>query len=143
MSQENVEIVRRLYDAYLSGDFEAPSLAVIDPEVDLGRVDGPPGRPGLPRTRRSGRGAPDLDGNVEAFRLDVEEIIDGGDQVVVVEKTFGARQGEAGCHLRSTTFPSSRCATAPSPGRSSSGLVRRPSKPPDCRSSSRPALLQR
>ena len=92
MSQENVEIVRRDYDAYLSGDFEA-ALAMIDPEV-VGMHRGPFRTAMSPadttewsRRCEPGRGA------WEAFRIDVDEIIDAGDQVLVVEQQSGRGKG--------------------------------------------------
>jgi uncharacterized protein len=92
MSRENVEIVRRVYDAYLSGNFEA-ALAMIDPEVvwDASRAvpDGnvSRGHDGMVEALRT------WTGTWEAFRIDVEEIIDAGDQVLVVEQQSGRGKG--------------------------------------------------
>jgi uncharacterized protein len=82
MSQENVEIVRRMYEAYHSGDAES-ALAHFDPKVEVdvsSRVDG-----------EVGRGHEDLVRIIsewtdafEDWREDIEEIRDAGDRVCVV-----------------------------------------------------------
>jgi hypothetical protein len=61
MSQENVEIVRRVYDAYLSGDFEA-ALAMMDLRWN-GMARSVP-KAGSTADMRGGRGAANVDRGV-------------------------------------------------------------------------------
>jgi ketosteroid isomerase-like protein len=101
MSEENVEIVRRVYDAYLSGHFDA-ALAMIDPEVEWDGSIRPEGKiyrghGGVIEALRT------WTGTWEAFRLDVEEIIDAGDQVIVVEQQSGRGKG-SGLPVRQQNF---------------------------------------
>jgi uncharacterized protein len=101
MSEENVEIVRRVYDAYLSGDFEA-ALAMIDPEVEWDGSIRPEGKvyrghDGIVEALRT------WTGTWEAFRLEVEEIIDAGDHVIAVEQQSGRGKG-SGLPLRQQNF---------------------------------------
>ena len=92
MSQENVEIIRRIYDAYLSGDFEA-ALSAIDPKVELDvshiRPEGKVyrGHEGVVEALRT------WTGTWEAYRLEVEEIIDAGEHVVAVDRQSGRGRG--------------------------------------------------
>jgi ketosteroid isomerase-like protein len=101
MSQENVEIVRRVYDAYLSGDFET-ALAMIDSEVEWDGSVRPEGN-----VHRGHEGVAEAlrtwTGTWESFRLEVEEIIDAGDHVVVVERQSGRGKG-SGLPLAQQTF---------------------------------------
>jgi ketosteroid isomerase-like protein len=92
MSQENVEIVRRLYDAAAHRDSEAV-LALYDPavEVDMSRA---PCRDLVGRSFYHGH-----DGLRTYFRewysawenvaSDLEELIDAGERVIAVETTRG------------------------------------------------------
>jgi ketosteroid isomerase-like protein len=83
MSQENVEIVRRWYDAYARGDPDDPALAPFDPEIeaydhdilDAGEYRG---FDGLLRWQA------DWDQQWESWRWDPEEFIDAGERVVAV-----------------------------------------------------------
>jgi ketosteroid isomerase-like protein len=82
MSQENVEVVRRMYEAFHRGDAEG-ALAHFDPEVAVdasSRVDGEVGRghEDLTRIISSWLGA------FEAWREEIEAIRDLGDRVLVV-----------------------------------------------------------
>jgi uncharacterized protein len=101
MSEENVEIVRRVYDGYLSGDFER-ALSLVDPAVECDvsiRPDGKVyrGHDGVIEALRT------WSGTWEAFRIDVEEIIDGGDSVVGVERQSGRGKG-SGLPMAQQTF---------------------------------------
>ena len=101
VEQENVRVVRRVYDAYLSGNFEA-ALAMIDPEVEWDGSIRPEGRvyrghDGVVEALRT------WTGTWEAFRLEVEEIIDAGDHVIVVEQQSGRGKG-SGLPLRQQNF---------------------------------------
>ena len=91
MSEENVEIVRRIYDAYLLADFET-ALSLIDTEVEVDaslRPDGEVfhGHEGVAEALRTWTGA------WEVFRVEVEEIRDAGDHVVGVERQSGRGKG--------------------------------------------------
>jgi ketosteroid isomerase-like protein len=102
MSQENVEIIRKMFEAYASGDFEA-SLADFDPEVEFdvsirpegGLYRGPEG---VAEAMRSWTGTWD------DFRIEIEEIIDaGGDRVLAVDRQSGRGKG-SGAPLDQQTF---------------------------------------
>jgi ketosteroid isomerase-like protein len=91
MSQENVEIVRRMYEAFHAGDAEG-ALAHFDPEVMFDasvRVDG-----GI------GHGREELNamtaqwvGAWEEWRETIEEMRDLGSQVCVVTTQRGRGKG--------------------------------------------------
>jgi hypothetical protein len=81
MSQENVEVVRKAiaYEYYGVGD-RAEAAAIFDPEVVLNPIDEEPSS-GFDAMRA------DMERWASAFdelKVTVEEIIDAGDQVVVV-----------------------------------------------------------
>jgi ketosteroid isomerase-like protein len=91
MSQENVEIVRRMYDAFDSGDVDA-ALAYFDSGVVVDashRVDG-----------RVGHGREELVailgewmGTWDEWQEEVEAIRDAGDRVVVISTQRGRGKG--------------------------------------------------
>ncbi len=93
MAAENVEIVRRVFDAFNRGDFET-ALDLLDEDVEWG------GPPDVPDETGPYRGH---DGVVAGFRnfmkvwerLDVElvEVIDAGDRVVAVNRWHGRSRG--------------------------------------------------
>ena len=82
MSQENVELVRRAYDAWDRRDFEAMSdLLHPDFELDLtARVLNPDRYVGVEGLRRF---VDELGETWDDMGLEPEEFIDAGDQVVV------------------------------------------------------------
>jgi uncharacterized protein len=87
MSQENVETVRRLYDAFSTGDFARaleqaePDFEWVPPERD---IQGPAqGRDELQRLLRNQEEA------YEEFRIEAEELTDHGDQVVAFIRIRG------------------------------------------------------
>ncbi|MDQ3728462.1 MAG: nuclear transport factor 2 family protein [Actinomycetota bacterium] len=90
MSQENIEVVRRMYDAFHAGKGDA--LSYFDPNVVIDashRVDG-----------RVGRGHEELVeilgewmGTWDKWREEVEEIRDAGDQVLVISTQHGRGKG--------------------------------------------------
>ena len=91
MSKENVEIVRRQIDAYLSGDFET-ALAAFDPEVEFDVSIRPEGGvyrgpEGVAEAMRTWSGA------WEDWRVEVEEIIDAGDRVLMIVHETGRGKG--------------------------------------------------
>jgi ketosteroid isomerase-like protein len=104
MSQENVEIVRRVYDAAARGD-TATVLALYDPEVEFDVARSPyrrvlgrdlyRGHEGLRVFFREYR---DPWGNIED---DCEELIDAGEHVISVV-TSRARGRASGAEVEST-----------------------------------------
>jgi ketosteroid isomerase-like protein len=96
MSQENVELVHRSYEAYLRGDLEA-ALAAFDPEVETYDHDIPDatvyrGFEGLLRWQA------DWERSWESWRWDPEEFIDAGERVVAVLRVH-ARGRHSGVDL--------------------------------------------
>jgi ketosteroid isomerase-like protein len=91
MSQENVEIVRRMYEAYHGGDVDA-ALSYYDPEVVVDasfRVDGGigHGHEGLSRIIRT------WVGTFDDWREEIEEIRDLGSHVLVLSTQRGRGKG--------------------------------------------------
>jgi ketosteroid isomerase-like protein len=91
MSQENVEIVRQHFEAFLSGDNET-ALAAYDPEVVFDASVRPEGhvyhgREGVAEAMRIWTGA------WEDWKVDVKEIIDAGDRVLLIGRESGRGKG--------------------------------------------------
>jgi ketosteroid isomerase-like protein len=91
MSQENVEIVRRGYDAYVRGDLDS-ALAAFDPEIEIYDHDIPDsgeyrGLDGLLRWQA------DWDASWASWRWQPEEFIDAGDRVVAVLQVYAKGRG--------------------------------------------------
>jgi ketosteroid isomerase-like protein len=92
MSQENVEVIRRLYEAAAHRDSSAV-LALYDPEVEVDMSHAPcrdlvgkrfyHGHDGLRAFYREWNGA------WETVESDLEELIDAGEHVISVETTRG------------------------------------------------------
>jgi ketosteroid isomerase-like protein len=89
MSQENVEIVRRFFDAWNADDF-ASARDLCDPGIviDRSRSIGPDARVyrGRDEAAQVWR---DWQATWEAWRSDIAEYIDAGDDVVVLGRGFG------------------------------------------------------
>jgi ketosteroid isomerase-like protein len=100
MSEENVEIVQRVYGGWARGDFSAAD--VFDPEVEFEMVDWPEGSRsrGLDGMRHSWRAAL---GAWEDFRAVPTEFIDAGGDVVVVLNRIEGRGKESGLDVRADT----------------------------------------
>ena len=86
MSQENVELVRGFFEAYLRGDLET-ALAGFDPKVEIYDHDIPDageyrGLEGLLRWQD------DWEREWESWRWDPEEYIDAGERVVAVLRVY-------------------------------------------------------
>ena len=102
MSLENVDLVRRTIGAFNSGDWDA-SLEYMDEDIEWRAADAVPdqdsyfGRDGV---RAFWTAWTD---NFEGFRLEVEELIDAGDDVVVVTRIRG-RGIASGAEVRSNSF---------------------------------------
>jgi ketosteroid isomerase-like protein len=103
MSQENVEVVREAFESYLGGDLEK-TAQLLDPEVEFhGTVGG----------LEEGRVAHGLPEAVQVFeeedleaweerRLEAEEFIDAGDDVVVLLHEYRRGRG-SGVELETDT----------------------------------------
>ena len=84
MSQENVELVRRIYEAYNRGDIEG-MLALADPPPEFEFVPSGVLIPDLSRVQRGPEGLRRLvevfSGEFDALQMEIHELIDAGDQV--------------------------------------------------------------
>jgi ketosteroid isomerase-like protein len=100
MSQENVEIVRRAfaYEIYGVGD-RAEAEAIFDPDVVMNPVDEGPYY-GLDAMRNDFERWASV---WEELRVTVEEIIDAGDQVVLVARHEG-RGGKSGVEVNARFY---------------------------------------
>ena len=109
MSQENVEVVRKLWDAYSRGDFDGV-IALTDPYVVLISLEeGPLYGPDAVRANY----ARWMEAWEEEPEPTVEEVIGNGDHVLVIA-CFRARVGAAASESQSGCTRSTRCATAAS-----------------------------
>lgn len=93
MSAENVEIVRRMFDAYNRGDFEA-SLEHVAEDVEWG----PP--PDMLEDARPYRGHDEVVSSFARFmqgwaeiRVDIDQAIEAGDRVVLRTHWQGRSKG--------------------------------------------------
>jgi hypothetical protein len=92
MSQENVETVRRMYDAYARGDLEV-SLSCLDPAIEFSQPAGEPGggtyhgRQGVIQAFTTWTGA------WEDYRVEVEELTDLGEHVLATTHHYGRGKG--------------------------------------------------
>jgi ketosteroid isomerase-like protein len=92
MSQENVEIVRQAFEAYVGGDLDA-AYSYLHPEIEFHTYADSP-QAGVYR----GRGAvreynEELFGQFESLRIELEEFIDAGDHVIVVSTQHAVPKG--------------------------------------------------
>jgi ketosteroid isomerase-like protein len=92
MSQENIEIIRRAYEAANRGDF-AGADAYVHPDVEFHTYAQSP-EAGVYRGKEAVRKYNEnLFGQFESIRFDVEEIIDAGDRVVVLSTQHAVPKG--------------------------------------------------
>jgi ketosteroid isomerase-like protein len=100
MSRENVEVVRRGYEAYDRGDIEAV-LATFDPEIEWKQVEQPSAVHGHQGVLKA------WDEWSEPFQEDlhasVEELIDAGDHVIAVVRHRGTGR-QSGVQLDLWTY---------------------------------------
>ncbi len=90
MSQENVEIVRRVCEEWARGDFSEGD--VFDPEVEFEMVDWPEGAKsrGVAAMRRTWLGALAA---WDEFRAEPHEYIEAGDRVIALVRARGRGKG--------------------------------------------------
>ena len=86
MSQENVELVRRIYDAWdrqeSARDFIAEDLEYVNPSYAV-----------EPGTRHGRKSLAVVRGTYEDFEIKVERFIDAGDETVVLARFTGSGSG--------------------------------------------------
>ena len=88
MSQENVELVRRAYEAWNAGNFDAAS-ELLSPEMEWQM---PPNLPESDTWRSKAevqRGLEDFMESWKELRAEVQELIDAGDRVVALVRFRG------------------------------------------------------
>ena len=99
VSRENVEVVRRIYEAWLGGEDDA-ALELIDPAFELHPAEGTDWV-GLEDLYRGHEGMRDYLALIyevfDDYRAEVEDMLDAGDQVVslAVEHARGKASGAA------------------------------------------------
>jgi ketosteroid isomerase-like protein len=100
MSQENVEIVRRVYKGWARGDFSESDG--FDPEIEFDMIDWPEGSSsqGLDGMSRSWRASLSAWNN---FRAEPTEFIEAGEGVVVVLTHVQGSGKESGLDLQADT----------------------------------------
>lgn len=95
MSRENVEVIRRMYEAWLAGDQDAV-LAVFDADVEL-TPDPEAAWVGIGQVYRGHAGMQSYMASVyeafEDYRPEVERLIDAGDQVLTLAIEHGKGRG--------------------------------------------------
>jgi ketosteroid isomerase-like protein len=101
MSGENVEVVRGSIEAFRAGDYER-ALEALDPEIEYDLTHFPEGKVyrghhGVREAFRIWMGA------FEAYRQELDELIDAGeDEVIAVVREFGRGKGSGVETERST-----------------------------------------
>jgi ketosteroid isomerase-like protein len=92
MSQENVEIVRRTYEAANRGDFQSAGL-YLHPEIEFHTYAHSP-EAGIYRGKEAVREYnEDLFKQFESIQFELDELVDAGDQVVVVSTQHAVPKG--------------------------------------------------
>ena len=88
MSRDNVEIVRRAFEAWNSGDPEA-AIELLDPDVEWRLPPNFPDADGWHGRDAVVEGLANVTGSWDEFRVDVQELIDAGDRVVALVRFHG------------------------------------------------------
>ena len=92
MSQENVEIVRRGFEAYARGDLDT-AYSYVHPEIEFHTYADAP-QAGVYCGRDAVRKYnDDLMGQFESVRLEIEEIVDAGERIVLVSTQHAVPKG--------------------------------------------------
>src|ERR1700682_2463994 len=86
MSQENVEVVRSLYEGWLRGEI---GLDRLDPEISMVESETLPGAASAYGIEAGERYMRSFANYWEQIRLEPQEYIDAGNQVVVVARLIG------------------------------------------------------
>jgi ketosteroid isomerase-like protein len=86
MSQENVEIVRSLYEGWLRGEI---GLDKLDPEISMMESETLPGAASAHGIEAVERYMRSFARHWEQIRFEPQEYIDAGNQVVVVARLIG------------------------------------------------------
>jgi uncharacterized protein len=92
MSQENVEAVRRMYEAFNRGDAEA-ARAPLHPAVELHQAPDMPGTDSYYGLEDFRHGIAQWLTAWEGFRFDPEEFLDVGDSVLMRVRISGRGRG--------------------------------------------------
>jgi ketosteroid isomerase-like protein len=102
MSQENVEIVRAMRDAYNRGDRDA-ALKDMSPdfELDMSRSMGLPQQRGIFKLDQLRQFWDELVETWESLRMEAEDFIEAGDLVIVPQTAYA--RGRYGIEVRSRT----------------------------------------
>jgi uncharacterized protein len=96
MSQENVEIVRAIYECWERGDFRATADKVA-PDFEWKQVHGVV-EPGSHVGADANRALRSIFEVYEDFRVEAEEYLDAGDTIIVVVRAHGTGRG-SGLHV--------------------------------------------
>jgi ketosteroid isomerase-like protein len=91
MSQENVELVRAVYELWATGDFRA-AADLVAPGFEWDQRGGvvEPGTHRGPQAEQALRRVFEV---YENFRIEAEEYIDAGEKIVVVARSHGTARG--------------------------------------------------
>jgi ketosteroid isomerase-like protein len=96
MSQENVEVVRAIYECWGRGDFRATADKVA-PDFEWKQVHGVV-EPGSHVGADANRALRSIFEVYEDFRVEAEEYLDAGDTIIVVTRAHGTGRG-SGLHM--------------------------------------------
>jgi ketosteroid isomerase-like protein len=88
MSQENVEIVMKGFEAFARGDLGTMKNA-LDPEVEIVTEPDMPDQEVLRGHEGFASYLEDIAERWDDFRIDIDEIVDAGDEVVVIGSQCG------------------------------------------------------
>ena len=132
MSQENVEIVRRYYEAYAQDGFD-PWMEYWSDEIDHRPASDGIDDPGPIRGKNAMRKhIRDWIDAFDDFWFEAVELIDAGQDTVVAVERFGGRAKLSGIETDQTSGSCSRFVRERSPAAASTRPAPRPSKPPGC-----------
>jgi hypothetical protein len=139
MSQENVEIVRRILDGWARGDFSV-GADLLTPDFEWHQFPQAV-EPGTRRGAEVGEALSKMFDVYEGLRVEAKEFIAAGDKVVVIGRATATAKGVA-CAWTTRSPSCGRCVKADWPATRSLLMGARPSKPPGFRgrrSGARPA----
>jgi ketosteroid isomerase-like protein len=92
VSRANVEIVRRMYEAYARADFEL-SLSYLDPDIEFSQPAEEPGAGTYHGHQGVIQAFANWMGTWEDYRVEVEELTDLGDHVLARTRHHGRGKG--------------------------------------------------